>query len=49
MYQRIAIVTGASSGIGKAFIELLARDNGEFFNPPFDEIWAVARREDALN
>ena len=49
MYQRIAIITGASSGIGKAFIELLARDNGEFFKTPFDEIWAVARREDALN
>jgi len=48
MYQRIAIITGASSGIGKAFIELLARDNGEFFKTPFDEIWAVARREDAL-
>ena len=49
MYQRIASVTGASSGIGKAFIELLARDNGEFFKTPFDEIWAIARREDALN
>ena len=49
MYQRIAIITGASSGIGKAFIELLAGDNGEYFKTPFDEIWAVARREDALN
>ena len=49
MYRRIAIITGASSGIGKAFLELLARDNGELFNGSFDEIWAVARREDALN
>ena len=49
MYQRIAIITGSSSGIGKAFVELLAKDNGEFFKSPFDEIWAVARREDALN
>ena len=49
MYQRIAIITGASSGIGKAFIGLLAGDNGEYFKTPFDEIWAVARREDALN
>jgi len=49
MYQRIAIITGSSSGIGKAFVELLAKDNGEFFKFPFDEIWAVARREDALN
>lgn len=48
MYQRIAIVTGSSSGIGKSFIELLACDNGEFFKSGFDEIWAVARREDAL-
>ena len=48
MYQRIAIITGSSSGIGKAFAELIARDKGEFFNNPFDEIWAVARREDAL-
>lgn len=49
MYQRIAIVTGASSGIGKAFLELLANDNGEFFKTPFDEIWAIARRKDALD
>lgn len=48
MYQRIAIITGSSSGIGKAFTELVACDNGEFFKTPFDEIWAVARREDAL-
>lgn len=48
MYQKIAIITGSSSGIGKAFLELLANDNGEFYKAPFDEIWAVARREDAL-
>ena len=49
MYQKIAIITGSSSGIGKAFLELVAGDNGEFFKTPFDEIWAVARRGDALN
>lgn len=49
MYRRIAIITGASSGIGKAFAELLARDNGDLYNAPFEEIWAVARREDALD
>lgn len=49
MYQRIAIITGSSSGIGKAFLELLANDKGEFYESPFDEIWAVARREDVLN
>lgn len=48
MYQKIAIITGCSSGIGKAFLELLANDNGEFYKAPFDEIWAIARREDAL-
>ena len=48
MYQRIAIITGSSSGIGKAFLELLANDKGEFYKVPFDEIWAVGRREDAL-
>ena len=49
MHRKIAIVTGASSGIGKAFIELLASDNSGSFIPPFDEIWAIARRADALN
>ncbi|SDX54838.1 hypothetical protein SAMN02910264_00115 [Ruminococcaceae bacterium YAD3003] len=49
MYQKIAIITGSSSGIGKAFLELLANDKGEFYKTPFDEIWAVARRADALN
>ena len=49
MYQKIAIITGSSSGIGKAFLELLANDTGEFYKTPFDEIWAVARRADALN
>lgn len=48
MYQKIAIITGSSSGIGKAFLELVAGDKGEFFKTPFDEIWAVARRKDAL-
>ena len=38
MYQRIAIITGSSSGIGKAFVELLAHDKGEYFKTPFDEI-----------
>lgn len=49
MYRRIAIITGSSSGIGKAFLELIANDNGGYFNNSFDEIWAVARRGDVLN
>lgn len=48
MHQKIAIITGSSSGIGKAFLELVAGDKGEYFKTPFDEIWAVARRRDAL-
>ena len=49
MHQKIAIITGSSSGIGKAFLELVAGDNGEYFKSPFDEIWAVARRKEALD
>ena len=49
MHQKIAIITGSSSGIGKAFLELVAGDKGEYFKTPFDEIWAVARRRDALD
>ena len=41
---RIAIVTGASSGLGREFIKLI--DAGEAGD--IDEIWAVARREDRL-
>ena len=37
MHQKIAIITGSSSGIGKAFLELVAGDNGEYFKSPFDE------------
>ncbi len=40
--KTIAIVTGASSGLGKAFVELL-------LNEPLDEIWCVARNEERLN
>ncbi len=40
MIQRVALVTGASSGIGKATAELLARNNYYVF--------AIARRMDRL-
>ena len=41
MKKRIAIVTGASRGIGKEFVkQLLLKDP--------DEIWAVARNEERL-
>ena len=40
--KRIAVITGASSGMGRRFVETAAEAG------PFDEIWAVARREDRL-
>lgn len=41
--KRIAIITGASSGMGRRFVQTL-KEYGEF-----DEIWAIARREDRLD
>lgn len=40
--MRIAIVTGASSGLGKEFVKLLGEQK------QYDEIWVIARREDRL-
>ena len=40
--MNIAIVTGASSGMGREFVRQLS-DWGRV-----DEIWAIARRADAL-
>ena len=39
----IALVTGASSGLGREFVRKLSVD------PAVKEIWAIARREDRLN
>lgn len=41
--MRIAIVTGASSGIGREFVKQIER-----FYKEMDEIWVVARREERL-
>lgn len=41
--MRIAIVTGASSGMGREFVYAIDREYS------FDEIWVFARREDRLN
>lgn len=41
--QRIAIVTGASSGLGREFVLQISRSGEQY-----DEIWAIARREDRL-
>lgn len=40
--MKIAVVTGASSGMGRCFVLSLDRDER------FDEIWVVARRRDRL-
>lgn len=41
--MKIAVVTGASSGLGQEYVRQLARDEGEL-----EEIWAVARRRERL-
>lgn len=43
--RNIAIVTGASSGVGREFVHQLDRGAGG----PLDEIWVVARRQDRLD
>lgn len=40
--KKIAIITGASSGLGKEFVEQLLA------NKEIDEIWAIARNEERL-
>lgn len=41
--KRIAVITGASSGMGRKFAELSAEFSA------FDEVWAIARRADRLD
>lgn len=40
--KNIAVVTGASGGLGREFVRLLAKD------PEIDEVWAIARNEEKL-
>ena len=40
--KKIAVITGASSGMGRCFAETLAQFDA------FDEVWAIARRADRL-
>lgn len=42
MSQSIALITGASSGLGQEYVHQLSRD------PKVQEIWAIARRKDRL-
>lgn len=41
--KKIAIITGANSGIGKEFTKILSQ------NEEIDEIWAIARNQERLN
>ena len=43
MKKTVAVITGASSGIGRRFAETLAA-----FGRPFDEVYVVARRRERL-
>ena len=40
--KKIAIVTGASSGLGREFARAVLREE------QIDELWVIARREDRL-
>jgi len=42
MTKQIAVVTGASAGIGKEFARLMTAE-------PVDEVWAIARSHDKLS
>lgn len=41
MEKKIAIITGASGGLGKEFIKVLLKED-------LDEIWAIARNQEKL-
>ena len=40
--MNIAIITGASSGLGREYARLLAAESG------LDELWLIARRQERL-
>lgn len=48
MNKNIAIITGASSGIGRAFLEEISKEHGAYGCVPFEEIWAVARHVEKI-
>ena len=41
--MKIAIITGASSGLGEEYVKCVANGCADI-----DEIWAIARREERL-
>ncbi len=46
--MNIAVITGASSGMGKEFARRLILEKDEFCGAPFDELWIIARSQDKL-
>ncbi|MBN1892040.1 MAG: SDR family NAD(P)-dependent oxidoreductase [Clostridiales bacterium] len=46
--MNIAIVTGASSGIGEEILRALVSERGAFGSLPFGQIWAIARNSERL-
>ncbi|MBR3056435.1 MAG: SDR family NAD(P)-dependent oxidoreductase [Clostridiales bacterium] len=46
--MRIAVITGASSGMGEEFARRLLTESDGFAGAPFDEIWLIARSEAKL-
>ncbi len=46
--KRIAIITGASSGLGVCFARQMAKESTQFKEFSCDEIWLLARREEKL-
>ncbi len=40
--KNIAVITGASSGIGNEFLKMLLKEQG------LDELWAIGRNEERL-
>ena len=41
--MKIAVVTGASSGLGKEYVRVIAQQAAEI-----EEIWVIARRRERL-
>jgi short-subunit dehydrogenase len=46
--KRIAVVTGASSGLGREYVKLLDERLAAHPEEKLDEIWVIARRRDRL-
>ncbi len=47
--MNIAVITGASSGMGKEFCSRLFSEKDAKIGAPYDEIWMIARSSDKLN